>query len=365
MNTDREALDMVRDQAQRFLAGYATPDHLKKLLEDPGSFDRALWDQARELGWPAAAIAEDAGGLGLTLEALCLLAEIGGRYTISLPLVGAAIVADALAGHARADDYLAALAAGEQIACLAFGEPGEAGIPDAPEVHFDGQRVWGRKATAPFGAVANLALCHARADDGVALLLVDLNGAGFSRGIASALDNARAGATLIFDGAPAIRIDSGNGWEATMRAAALAAIVVSFEQVGGSHQCLDLAVSYAKERQVFGQQIGRFQAIKHKLSDIYTELEIARGCAIDALGSALHNGGNLVPMAAMARLAGIRAYEFAARETVQTYGGIGVTWEAEPQHHYRRSRSLAVELGSAPFWRDILVDGIFSLADPE
>ena len=360
---DREALDMVGSQAQRLLAEHATQDRLKGLLETPGAFDRDLWAQARDLGWPAAAIAEDAGGLGLGLEALCVLTEILGRWTASLPLIGAAVVADALGGHERRDDFAGALADGERIACLALGEPGEAGLPRQPAARYADGQLFGDKAAAAFGAVADLALCHTATPDGVALVLVDLRQPGVSRSVIPALDNARAAASLSFDGAAAIRLDGGDGWSATLRAAALGAIATAFEQVGGVQACLEMGVAYAKQRTVFGQPIGRFQAIKHKLADVYSELEIARGCAIDALDAAVAGQMGLVPMAAMARLGATKAYEFAARETVQTFGGVGVTWEAEPQHHYRRSRSLAVELGGAPFWRDLLVDDLFTLAE--
>jgi alkylation response protein AidB-like acyl-CoA dehydrogenase len=365
MSEAYEMLTMLADQAERLLDDHATWEHLKSLLEAPGSFDHELWRQCAELGWPAAAIAETQGGLGLGLEALALLNEKLGARTVSLPLTPAAVIADAVAHGIGDHPAVTALAAGEQIGCLAFGEAGESGLPRTPALRFAGGALDGMKSLVPFAAIADVALCHASAEDGVALCLVMLDQPGVTREMVATLDNARAAATLAFTGAQAKRIDAGDGWTACLRAAAIASIVTAFEQVGGTQNCLSLGVEYAKERIVFGQPIGRFQAVKHKLSDIYTKLEIARGCAIDALAAAGRESATLPAMAAMARLGAIHAYEFASRETIQVYGGIGVTWEAAPQHHYRRSRALALELGAAPFWRELLVDNVFTLAEAE
>lgn len=361
MDIENEAAEMLSEQAERLLEQRATPERLKELLEQPGSFDRALWEQATELGWPAAAIAEDQGGFGLGIGTLAMLCEKLGARPASLPVIPAAVIADALAR--QPGSIAGELAAGTKIGCIALGEPDEAGIPSTPKLHFDDGKLTGAKAITPFAAIADIALCHAASESGVALVLVDLHQPGVTRLVSDTIDNARAAAGLRFVDADAIRTDDGDGWAATLRAGALAAIATAFEQVGGTRRCLDLAIAYAKERIVFGQPIGRFQALKHKLSDIYSELEIARGCAIDAAAAFERNSPALVPIAAMARLGGIRAYEFAARETIQVFGGIGVTWEAEPQHHYRRSRALALELGSTSFWRDLLVDDVFLLAE--
>lgn len=365
MSDASEMLKMLADQAERLLDERATGEHLKSLLEAPGSFDRVLWQQCVDLGWPAAAIAEEQGGLGLGFDAIALLNEKLGERTVSLPLTPAAVIADALAQSGTDHPAAAALAAGELIGCLAFGEVGESGLPRAPMLRVVDGKLYGAKALSPFAAIADVALCHAATADSIALFLVTLDQPGVNREVIATIDNARAAATLGFDGAHAVRIDTGDGWAACLRAASLAAIATAFEQVGGTQNCLTLGVEYAKERIVFGQPIGKFQAVKHKLSDIYTELQIARGCAIDALAAVGRDSAALPAMAAMARLGGIRAYEFAARETIQVYGGIGVTWEAAPQHHYRRSRALALELGAAPFWRELLVDDVFTLAEIE
>ena len=349
---DSEVRTMLLDQATRLLDAEVPASRLKELLEAPGSFDRVMWDRAVEQGWPGLAIAEEAGGLGLGLEPFsALLLELGQR-TISLPLVQGYTVAAALTEGDVATDVAARIASGEAIAALAFAEPGEAGL--TPSLRYDGALVTGAKALTAFGAVADIALVTALDGDVIGLYLVDLAQPEVVRQPLDAIDNARAGATLSFEGAVATPVLSGR--DAVLRCASIAATLLAFEQVGGAERCLALAVGYAKERRVFGQLIGAFQAIKHKCADIYQELEIARGCAIDAREALEDGRHDFVPLAAAARLGAGAAYDFAARECIQTYGGIGVTWEAEPHHHYRRARALALELGGPLFWRDLLLD---------
>lgn len=350
---DDDVGTMLLDQAARLLESDAQPERLKQLLEEPGSFDRALWAKATELGWPGLAVAEDAGGLGLGLTMLARLLQVLGKHTVSMPLVSGAVTAGALADAAVAPETAAALASGEAIATLALAEAGDCGL--RPALAFSGGTLTGAKAPAAFAAVATHALVSAVAGGEPGLYLVDLSATGVSREVVPAIDNARGLAALRFAAAPATLVAS--GWDAVLRQAAIAATLTAYEQVGGAERCLAISVAYAKERRVFGQPIGAFQAIKHKLADMYQELEIGRGCAIDALEALEEGRHDFLSLACTARLGASMAYDFAARECIQTHGGIGVTWEAEPQHHYRRARALSLELGGAPFWRELLVDG--------
>lgn len=350
---DNEVRAMLIDQATRLLDAEVTQARLRDLLEQPGSFDKPLWDKTCGLGWPAIAVGEQFGGLGLGVGALADLLQVLGRRTVSLPLAAGYVISAALSGGGAAAGVSEKLSTGEAIATLALAEPGDCGL--SPHAVFSNGKLTGAKAPASFGAVATHALVSARDGDVPSLYLVDLADAGVEREIVPAIDNARAVASLRFDGAPATLVQA--GWDAVLRCASIAATLAAFEQVGGSERCLRISIDYARERKVFGQPIGAFQAIKHKLADMYQELEIGRGCAIDALEALEEGRSDFITLACTARLGASAAYDFAARECIQTHGGIGVTWEAEPHHHYRRARALALEIGGAPFWRDLLVDG--------
>lgn len=365
MTDDREALALIADQARRLLQDRASPERLKSMLEQPGSFDAQLWRETAELGWGAVALPEESGGLGLGWEALCRLLQPIGESAVSLPLIPNALLAEALrSGTAPDAGLIAALASGERIATIAFAEAGESGIPASPSLSFAGGRLNGTKAMAPFAAVADYALVHASCEQGVALLCVELSQSAVRRQIADTIDNAQAAASLQFADAAAKRLDDGrSGIGAVMKLAAIGATLTAFEQLGGAGACLRMASDYARQRTVFAQPIGSFQAIKHGLADVYGDLEIARGCALDALIKLEAGARELLPFAAAARVATITAYEHAAQKNIQVHGGIGVTWEAWPHHFYRRSRALALAWGGAPFWRELLVDNVQALAE--
>jgi alkylation response protein AidB-like acyl-CoA dehydrogenase len=357
MSEHTDDFEMIRDQARRYLDGTASPEHLKGMLEQPGGFDSLLWRGAVELGWPATALPEQHNGLGLGWRGLCVLAEELGRKSASLPLVPSAALAQLLAADGAAgQEHLAELASGARHACLALCQSGAAGLALRPRMRWQDGLLSGGSAITPFAASADLALVPATGPDGLVLLLVALDQAGVSRRTEGALDNSRAAATLVFERACATLLASGAQAESALwQVASLAALGTAFEQVGGAQACLDLAREFALERKAFGQQIGRFQAIKSKLADIFIRVELARGCALDALAALETQDPNWPSLAAAARLAATDAYEVAARETIQTHGAIGVTWEAMPHHHYRRSRALALELGAAVSWRERLL----------
>jgi alkylation response protein AidB-like acyl-CoA dehydrogenase len=366
MADNREALSLITDQASRLLATMATPERLKLLLEVSGSFDRELWLKTAELGWPAVAVSEELEGLGLGWEALCALSEQLGAVTASLPLLQNTLVVETLAAAVGAHTaVIGALVAGQSIATLALFEAGDTGINARPLTSLGSEGLSGSKALAAFAAVADYALVYAL-DEGSGqpvVLLVALDQRGVSRETPNAIDNARGAAELRFDNATAQVVAAGDAAATlVLQLAARAAIAAAFEQVGGARVCLDQACAYARERQVFGQPIGAFQGIKHKLADIYAAIEVARGCALDALAALESNPAAVLPYAAAARVAAITAYEHAARENIQVHGGIGITWESGQHHYYRRSRSLALEWGVAAFWRDQLVDNVELLA---
>jgi acyl-CoA dehydrogenase len=134
-----------------------------------------------------------------------------------------------------------------------------------------------------------------------------------------------------------------------------AAILMAFEQVGGAQACLDMAKAYAMDRYAFGRPIAAFQAIKHKLADVYVAIELARSNAYYGAWAIAAGAAELPVAGAAARVAATDAFHLASKENIQTHGGIGFTWEADCHFYYRRSKLLAVSIGSAPYWKDRLI----------
>ncbi len=170
------------------------------------------------------------------------------------------------------------------------------------------------------------------------------------------IDPTRSHARVRFNGAPGELLGAeGKGWELKETIFDRAAVLYAMEQLGGSDACLAMSVDYAKGRFAFGRPIGSFQAIKHKLADMYIKNELARAnCYYGAW--ALSSGAKELPIAAAgSRISATQAYHFASKENIQTHGGIGFTWEHDCHLFYRRSKLLSLVLGSLHSWKDRLI----------
>ena len=208
--------------------------------------------------------------------------------------------------------------------------------------------------------VAGLAIVLAntggKGERALSLVAVDLSAEGINRREVETIDPTRGHGEIVFENAPATLVGKeGDGWDNYRRIEAGAAVLVAFEQVGGAEAAMNMAKEYALERYAFGRQIGSYQAIKHKIADMYVKLELARSNAYYGAMAFAEDAGDLELAAAAARISATEAYRFAAQESIQVHGGIGFTWEANTQFHYRRSKLLALSLGSASRWKDRLV----------
>ena len=362
----------IAHQAQRLLAERCDLRAVRRVLDQDLGWDGPLWRQAAGLGWPGTAIPEAYGGLGLGGETLAVIAEALGRALAPLPFAASIYLAAPCVLHAGSEAdrraWLPALAAGERIATLAAAE-GLVGIAEFARHRtcVRAGRLSGVKLPVPDGLLAHWAVVSAHDEAGVfGLWVVDLAAPGVTKTALASLDATRPLARIAFDGAPAQRLgDGGDAAPALRRVLDEAAVWIAFEQVGLADAALALSVEYAKLRHAFGRPIGSFQGIKHKLADMYVRNQLARAnacCGAWALGAA---EGELPLAAAAARIAACDAAEFAAKETIQTHGGIGATWEADPQLFYRRARWLQGLLDAPAVWRERLVGALAATAPGE
>ena len=348
---------LLRDQAARFLADHAAP---RAILEGDAAFDRELWRGMAGLGWMGTTIPEADGGLGIGHEELCIIAEELGRTLAPTPFASSVYLATEailLAGSAaQKQAYLPKLARGEAIGCLALAEGIGAPTEKSIAVTLAEGRLRGVKEPVADGDVADFAVVLARGGNGLSLCIVDLVAAGVTREQVATVDPTRSHARITFDDASAAHLgEPGEGWALTRIILDRAAVLIAFEQLGGAQACLDMAVDYARNRYAFGRPIGSFQAIKHKLADVYIATEIARSNAYYGAWALASGAGDLPVAAAAARIAASEAYNLAARENIQTHGGVGFTWESDCQLYYRRAKLLSLALGGERRWKDRLV----------
>ena len=346
----------IAEESRRVLEARISRDRLLGLLERVGSFDEPFWMTAVEQGWTGLAIPEALGGLGLGLVELGLVAQATGAATAGAPFLAFGYgAARALVGSTLVEAgaaWLPRLAGGEAIATLAFAE-GAAPLPPVPAVTFSEGALTGVKTVVCGGLAADAAIVWANRDGQPVLVLAEL--ASVTRAQIDSYDNSRLYADLRFDRTPGTLLAQGDAAR-TLALDVLAGMAVFFahEQVGGAEALLHIARDYAVTRKAFGQPIGAFQSIKHRLAELYGLIEIARANAIHAASRDGREG--FLVAAADARLSATEAYDTAARDTIQIHGGIGVTWESGLHLHMRRARSLASEAGNPFFWEDLLVE---------
>lgn len=351
----------LKDQARRFLSERSDRGVVRAVLNDAGkSFDRDLWTAVAEMGWLGAAIPEEFGGLGLGKLELCVLAEEMGRALAPIPFSSTAyFFTEALlkaGSQAQKSAVLPQVAEGGVIGAFAISEGPGAPAPGSIQTLFDGAVLTGVKIPVTDGDIATHAVVLAREGQSLSLVLVDLRQEAVTRETLTTLDPTRGHARLTFRGARAERLGpAGEGWDLAEAVLDRAAVLIAFEQVGGAQACLDMAVDYAKGRYAFSRQIASFQAIKHKLADMYVAIEVARSNTYYGAWALSTDASELPLAAAAARVAACDAYYLASKENIQTHGGMGFTWEVDCHLFYRRAKLLSVQAGAPGVWKEKLV----------
>ena len=351
----------LREEARRFLADRCPSTAVRAVLEGGQSYDKALWKGLAEMGFLGAAIPEEYGGVGLGHLELCVIAEELGRALAPVPMASSIyLAAEALMVAGSADQkakWLPLLASGEAIGTLALAEGVGRTTEATIKTQVSGGKLSGTKVPVADGDIADVAIVVARSGGGVELFIVDLNGPGVTRETLESIDPSRGQARLVFDGAPAEQLGAaGEGWRTAADVLDRAAVLVSFEQVGGADRALEMGRDYALERMAFGRQIGSFQAIKHMLADMYVAATLARSNAYYGAW-ALSTGSPELPVAAAtARVSATDAFQHCAKNNIQVHGGMGFTWAFDCHLFYRRSNALALGLGSKSTWEDLLID---------
>ncbi|HSG88095.1 MAG TPA: acyl-CoA dehydrogenase family protein [Pseudomonadales bacterium] len=359
-----EDQNMLREQAQSFLRSKCDSRAVRAILEGDDAYDEALWKAIVEMGWTATTIPEEYGGIGLGHLELCVIAEELGRVLAPTPFSSSVYLAtEALlqfGSEAQKQAWLPKLAVGEAIGTVAVSEGTKAASQKNLATTAADGKLSGTKIPVPDGDVADFAIVLAKdSEAGSSLYIVDLTGAGVTRGAVKTLDPTRSHASVTLDGAPGDLLGAaGEGWNQLDALFDRAAVLFAWEQVGGAEAALHMARDYAMGRYAFGRPIASFQAIKHKLADMYIAHTLARSNCYYGAWALSTNAPELAVAAATARVSATEAFHECSKENIQTHGGMGFTWEFDCHLYYRRSKLLSVNLGSLPRWKDKLVTRI-------
>lgn len=336
----------IQDALKGTLADSFPSERLHKLIDSDEDFDRASWDALMALGLGGLALPENQGGSGLGLLDLAMAIEVLGEGAVAGPVLQHCLVGLAVAMCANQEakaKWLPVLATGETIATLALG--GE-WLPESWSVKADGGTLSGIVRFVPGANAAHLFLVGT-AGGGLALCELE---AGISITAQHSSDHSRKLGSVTFDKAQATMLfEPGDPAVARLFDAGL--VLTAADALGGAQHCVDLSVAYAKEREQFGQPIGRFQALKHQLAQMALAVEPSRALmwyAAYAWDARLPDASRA---AAIAKAHIADRFVSVARDAVAAHGGIGYTWEYGLVIWFRRSMFDRAYLGSPTLHR--------------
>jgi len=355
---------MIRDAAESFLGDVSDSAAVRAAMDSEAGFDESVWQRiGAELGWCALPVPEDCGGLGLTPVEMTLVLEQMGRRLLCAPFFSTVCLAANLLNECATADarrrFLGAIAEGSLSASAPLPSTldwraaasqvlarrdGEGWLLDGqvPRIP-DGAAVdWlFVLASLPEGGHGLFAL--RRDDDGAALQALD------------SWDRTRRFARLELKAVAADRIDDPARFdEGLERAASLARLYLAAEQLGAAQACLDLTVAYTGTRKQFGRVIASFQAIKHRCAQMMVRVEELRSAVAGAASIAAgeSDARTLAMECAMARALAADTAFWCAQEAIQLHGGVGFTWEYDPQLYFKRAQAASHWLGTADALRE-------------
>lgn len=302
----------LRASVRKAIEKHATTDNVNAIYDGTDEVTGPLWSAFVELGLPGLLVPEDLGGAGASArEAAAVLEELG-RAAAPSPFLTSSVVATTVLVALGDTEILPALASGEQTAALLAGPA--IGLPADVLLLPEGDALYAVRG-ATFRPVSSLDMTRPLAE-------VDLDG---------------AERTLLSE-------DAAAAVEAGLLAGAG---LLASEQVGVARWALEATIAYLKERRQFGRVVGGFQALKHRLADLYAEVEQADAAARYAAAT-LATGDADAPVAVhVAASYCSEVAVHATEEAVQLHGGIGMTWEHPAHLHLKRAKADALLLGSA------------------
>ncbi len=356
--------DSVRDGLRDLLADRCPPEAVTALYDGDRGAVTSLWRSvAVDLGLAGLLVPEAAGGAGASAREAAVVLEELGRAVAPVPFLTSSVVAttvllacpDTGTGAEPAGPLLEGLAAGERTAALVV--PLSASAAALPEVTVRaGERGVTGRVTSVAGALeAEALLVPVAVAGGVELHLVEAAAARL-RPVVS-LDMTRQLADVELDAAPSrVLAPAGAGERAVGQGLAVGAALLASEQLGVAQWCLDATVGYLGERRQFGRVVGGFQALKHRLADLYAAVESARAAARYAAATTAQGHPDSDVAAAVAQAFCSDVAVVAAEECVQLHGGIGMTWE-HPAHLYlKRAKADQIAFGTPAAHRRRLGD---------
>jgi alkylation response protein AidB-like acyl-CoA dehydrogenase len=340
--------EALRDSVRRLFADRCPPEIVARAYDSDASVPQdfsAIWRTlAAELGVAGLLVPESLGGAGAGAREAAIVMEEIGRAVAPVPFLSSAVLATVALLRAGDTETVSELAQGAVTAALVVPLSTAPGDPVAGvSVGADG--LTGLVSSVAGASEADVLVVPVAGPDGLDLHTVSRSAAGVEVSPLLALDMTRPLADVRFAGAASARV--GPGGTSLAEALQTGAALLASEQLGVAQWCFDTTLAYAKERKQFGRLIGSYQAIKHRLADLWVEVSAATAAARYAADTCARGDEDAGVAAAIAQAycSGIAVH--LAEECVQLHGGIGMTWEYPAHLYLKRAKSDQLALGTA------------------
>lgn len=342
----------LADAVRRFIDKSYDFESRKKSIGSPAGYGDAAWRALAELGLTALPVPETQGGFsGTAVDMMVVMQELG-RGLVVEPYLATVVAAHALQLAGGQETVLEQVAGGEATLATAFNEPHSRYQLNDVRVTATGGKLNGRKVVAIHAGQADKLVVSARTaggnadQDGISLYLVDAKADGVSLRDYRTIDNLRA-ADITFNDAPGQLLGGeGNGWALLEQVADYGAVLLCAEAVGIIDALNAATLEYAKTRQQFGVPIARFQALQHRMVEMFIHAEQSRSITLLAAArfeeSSPEERRRYVS-AAKARVG--QAARAVGQEAVQVHGGMGVTDEMPAAHMFKRLTMINTTFG--------------------
>jgi len=349
--------ELLRDGLTKFLSTRYDLEKSRAAAKTGAGWQPDIWRGfADELGILGAAFPEEVGGIGGGPVEVMVIAEALGHALVIEPYIDTVVVAGGLlhrAGDPAATALLEKVVAGTALVAVAAAEPGTGehwqDVSTVAERSGDEWVLRGSKIVAMNAPIATHLLITARTQSGLSLFLVDADWSSIEAHHYRTVDDRRA-ADLRFDGVPAVLLGAeGQAWPSLAQARDEGAAAVCAEAVGCMRKVLADTVEYCKQRQQFGQPIGSFQVLQHRMVDMFMEVEQAVAAVYLAVLNLDAEPDTRARAVSAAKATIGRAARFVGQQAVQLHGGMGMTEELAIGHYFKRLTALQYEFGSTDY----------------
>lgn len=342
---------MIREAAETFLADACTSEAVRAAMDSAQGYDVRVWQAlAEELGWCGLAVPETWGGLGLGAVELMLVQEQAGYRLLCAPFFSSVCVATTVltlcGDDAIREEMLPQLASGQCRMSMALPSLAAGFLASEVTAQAAGES-WQLSGTLDRVADAqdvDQVLVVARDGEDLGLFVVEAAALSFEAH--TTWDSSRRFSQARLDGVAARRCEGSDLAAQLLHCNALVSLYIAAEQLGAAQRCLDLTVAYVAERKQFGRAVGSFQAVKHRAAQMMIQIEAARSAVYGAAAVAAGQDEGLALEVAAARALATEALQFCAGEAIQLHGGVGFTWEYDPQLFFKRGQASAHWLGN-------------------